>query len=288
RCEVSGLPLSLDYRIVDTPLGPSTALELEDEDARELAGLGQLGLGLDALAAFEATLAQGRGMFVVAAPRGGGKTGAYYAILDRAVRLGESVLSLERQVKRFVPGTTQLELDPNTAPIDSLLKPVPDWLGVDGPQSSATARLAADVVLAGRTVVLTVAAPDACSALLRLEMAGLPPQLSQRHVRAVLARRVVARNCSSCRVAREPHASSLARLGLPREILDELAPQIGIGCPACAETGRMGTVALAELVRPGPDGALAPFPGATPLAERARELVRAGDIPLEAVSDCLQ
>jgi hypothetical protein len=61
---------------------------------------------------------------------------------------------------------------------------------------------------------------------------------------------------------------------------------VGLGCPACADQGTQGAIALAELVRPTGDACeVVPLPGSNGLAARARELVRDGDTLLEAVAD---
>ncbi len=287
RCEVSGLPVGLDFRLLDTPLGPSVGLELEAEDAEGPAALGELGLGLEALARLEALLLEGPGLVVVAAPRRGGKTRAYLALLERAVRLGGAVLSLERAPDGRLEGATQVELAAALARGgDALLRPAPDWLGVDGPLDARAVGLVADACLAGATVVCTVTAPDAGLALARLELAGLPRDVLAGRLRAVLARRVVPRTCPRCRVPRPRSPAPLRRLGWDPRLLEELAPSLGLGCPACADTGAAGVLRLAELALPGPQG-LRPFAGGPTLAERARALVAAGDVPLEAVADLL-
>ena len=141
RYEVSGLPISMDYRVVETPLGPSVALRLEEGGQVARVGLGQLGLSLEGLAAFEAMLAERQGVVLVAGPR---HTGAYHAILERAVRLGGGVTSLERQIGRLVPGVTQLDLGlvEDQQALGRLLHPLPDWLGVDGTLDQDVLRLA--------------------------------------------------------------------------------------------------------------------------------------------------
>lgn len=272
RWEVSGLPVALDYRVVSTSLGPAVAIALEGEAAGPPPGLSALGLSLDALAAFEALLAEGRGLFVVAAPRRGGKTTAYEAVLERARRLGGAVLSLERRGRRPLAGVTQVELDGDgLLDLEALRHPPPDWLGVDDGLETGW-RLAVDVALGGGAAVVTVTAPDAGSALSRLELAGLPRGLLARHVRAVVARRVVARHCPRCRFelpgAREGESS-----------------WIGIGCPACGDAGTAGVVALAELARPGPEGAPQQLAGSAPLAVRARDLLASGEVSRAAVAD---
>ncbi|MCO5165205.1 MAG: Flp pilus assembly complex ATPase component TadA [Planctomycetes bacterium] len=285
RCEVSGLPVTLDFRILHTPLGPAVALELEGEEERPPAGLSHLGLTLDALAAFEAVLARGTGIIVVAGPRRGGKTEAYHAVLERATRIGGAVVSVERRPRRDLPGVTLLELDQAAALRDALLHPVPDWLGVDDGADEA-ARLITDVALAGGAAVVTVTAPDARTALLRLELAGIPAELARTHVRAVLARRVVPLICPRCRVACQQAKAPTRRLRLDPALLERLPRWVGLGCPACADQGTRGVLALAELVRPGPEG-LVPVADSAPLVARALELVRQGDAPVEALADLL-
>lgn len=285
RCEVSGLPVALDYRILQTPLGPSVAIELEGGDGEAPIGLSQLGLSLDGLAAFEAVLARGTGIVVLAAPRRGGKTEAYYAVLERATRIGGAVVSLERRPRRALLGVTQLDAVDVVDP-EALLHPVPDWLGVDDAADDAV-RLLVDVALAGGAVVVTVTAPDARTALQRLHLAGLTPELARTHVRAVLARRVVPRICPRCRIACQQIKAPTRRLRLDPVALERLPRWAGLGCPACADQGTDGVLALAELVRLGPAGQLVPLADSTPLARRALELATAGDAPLEALADLL-
>lgn len=293
RCEVSGLPVALDFRVLATPLGPSVAIELEGDEGQPAAGLSQLGLSLDALAAFEAVLARGTGIVVVAAPRRGGKTAAYYAILERATRIGGAVVSLERRPRQALLGVTQLDaldladLGGAADYAGALLHPVPDWLGLDDGADDAM-RLVVDVALAGGAVVVTVTAPDAHSALLRLQLAGLPAELARTHVRAVLARRVVPRVCPRCRFSCQQPKAPTRRLRLDPALLERLPRWVGLGCPACADQGTSGVLTLTELMRPGPAGELLPLPGSTPLAARALQLVREGDAPLEALADLLR
>ncbi len=273
RWEVSGLPVALDYRVVTTSLGPAVAIALEGEAFGPPPGLSALGLSLDALAAFEALLAEGRGLFVIAAPRRGGKTTAYEAVLERARRLGGAVMSLERRGRRALAGVTQVELDgDDPLDLEALRHPPPDWLGVDD-GLEVGARLAIDVALGGGAAVVTVTAPDAGSALTRLELAGIPRGLLAGHVRAVVARRVVPRNCPRCRFALPGAGPGEAE-----------SSWIGIGCPACGDTGTAGVVTLAELARPRLEG-LAQLGGSAPLAVRARDLLATGEVSRAAVAD---
>lgn len=278
RCELSGLPVQLEYRSIETPLGPSVALTLEGDPPSALS-LGRLGLDLEGLAAFEALLAERRGIVVLAAPRASERSEAYLACLERAVRLGGSVVSLERAVRRVIPGTTQLDLDPAlVGRLDAVLHPVPDWLGLDGVLDRHTLRLAVDVALSGGAVLLTLPAPDGARALDRLTLEGLPPGLVRGGVRAVLARRVVPRSCPHCRVERE------VRTGGPEPLRTSW---IGLGCAACADQGTEGTLPLAELLEPDPSG-LVPCAGTRRLTDLGADLVARGEVRVEALGDLFE
>jgi type II secretory ATPase GspE/PulE/Tfp pilus assembly ATPase PilB-like protein len=260
RYEVPGLPVDLDYRRVETPLGPSLAFSLEEPHERRALNLGQLGLSLDALAEFEAVLATGRGLLVIGAPQAHERSRAYHATLERAARLGGAVVSLERRVRRVLP-VTQLQVT-HEADLEGICSPRPDWLAIDGVLTPHSLRLALDCALAGKAAVVTVPAVDARTALGRLEFEGVPPALLQSTVSAVLVRRVLSELCPHCRFRVEEGNDAL---------------WVGLGCVACAEQGVRGELPVAELVRPTARG-LAHVRGSESLAERCRRLVAEGAV----------
>ncbi|MGE0709198.1 MAG: hypothetical protein AB7N76_19780 [Planctomycetota bacterium] len=272
RYELPGLPLRIDYRRVETPLGPALALRLEEEAPPACAALtlGGLGLSLEALATFEAALAAGRGLIVIGAPRAHERTEAYHAVLARALRLGGAVVSVERRVRRLLPAT-QIQVSAALEPgaLDALLDPRPDWLGIDGlgldgVLGREALRLGLDAVLAGGAAVVTVPALDAETALARLELDGAPRALLARAVSVVLVRRAVARACPHCRFP-----------------LDE-GRWVGLGCAACAEQGRGEPIPLAELARVDERGHAFPCAGSEPLPQRLERLAREGAVARDA------
>jgi type II secretory ATPase GspE/PulE/Tfp pilus assembly ATPase PilB-like protein len=226
-------------------------------------------------------MARGGGIVVLASPPRSGATVAYRAVLERAARIGGSILSLESPLQAPLDGVAQLELERSSrARLSELIRPAPDWLGIDAPPSPALSALAVDAAHAGSTAILTVPAPSTQAALLRLEATGLPASLLRERVACALARRVVPRICPSCRVTRQPNPSPSQRCDDDPASLSDLRPWTGIGCPACADQGTRGRLALAELTVPsGPCGPT--------LAEQARDLLRAGEVTLEAVGDLI-
>ena len=267
RWEVSGLPVELEARWLETPFGPSLHVTLSEDAPRPLP-LGHLGLAFQPLAAFEEGLTRG-GLVVIGAPREAERSAAYLGALARVARQGGEVISLERRVRHFVPGAAQLEAAELGESPRGLGAPPPDWLGIDGALRPSTLRLALDVVLAGGGALIAVPARDAETALLRLEAEGAPRALLERILTFVLARRVVRGVCPHCRFLRQPGS------------------WVGLGCPACDE-GSDGDLPLAELLSAAPGGALTPAPGSPRLREGAARLVAEGRAERAALADLLE
>jgi len=226
RWEVSGLPVELEARWIETPFGPSLHVRLSEDAPRPLP-LGHLGLGFQPLAAFEEALTQG-GLIVLGAPSARERSQAYLGALARIARLGGEVVSLEAKVHHYVTGAAQLE--PSAVrDLTQLSQPPPDWICLDGTLRPKTLRLALDVVSAGGGALITVPARDAESALLRLELEGAPRALLERLLTCAVARQVLRPVCPHCRYQRSPSQK-----------------WIGLGCPAC-DDGVTDELPIAEL-----------------------------------------
>lgn len=230
RWEVSGLPVELEARWIETPFGPSLHVRLSEDAPRPLP-LGHLGLGFQELAAFEGALARG-GLVVLGAQSARERSQAYLGALARIARHGGEVVSLERRVRHYVTGAAQLEPSA-VSDLAQLSAPPPDWICLDGTLSPETLRLALDVVAAGGGALVTVPARDAEGALLRLELEGAPRALLERLLSCALARRVLRPICPHCRYQRSPSQE-----------------WIGLGCPAC-DDGVTGELPIAELLSEG-------------------------------------
>jgi type IV pilus assembly protein PilB len=250
RWEVSGLPVELAARWIETPFGPSLHVRLSEDAPRPLP-LGHLGLGFQPLAAFERALARG-GLIVLGAQSARERSQAYLGALARIARLGGEVVSLEAKVRHYVTGAAQLEPSA-VSDLAQLSEPPPDWICLDGTLRPETLRLALDVVSAGGGALITVPARDAESALLRLELEGAPRALLDRLLSCALARQVLRPICPHCRYQRSPSQE-----------------WVGLGCPAC-DDGVTGDLPIAELLTRGS------ISGPS-LAEQLNELREAGRI----------
>jgi general secretion pathway protein E len=230
---------------------------------------------LDDLGHDEATLARLRtalerrhGVWLVAAPRGEGKTDTLQALARERTASGQRVVALTR---------------PSSTLLDDALAQDPDLLVVDEPGTPEAMAVLLDEVLQGRAVVLGLAAPDPWSALVRLERLGWPAAVLAHAVRGVLAQHLLRLNCPSCSRPMAP-----ARSGQPPSVR-------GLGCAACDHTGHMGrqvvsrwlalSPALAELLasRATPHAwqTAAAREGYTGLQDATRDWVSAGLVSLE-------
>jgi len=232
-------------------------------------GLDELGHRCRHAAATAALAATRPRPVAVVSPPGAGKSETLQALGRELGAGGQRILLLERPTLSALAGA--LEQDPDHLLIDEL----------DTPEVAA--RLS-DEALSGRPVVLSVAAPDPWSALLRLERLGLSVSVLALTLKGALVQSLLRLNCPSCSRPLAP-----VRTGQPASVR-------GAGCPDCDHTGQVGrqvisrwlawTPPLADLLTttPVPHRALqaaASREGYTGLQDAALEWVTAGLVSLE-------
>ena len=102
--------------------------------------------------------------------------------------------------------------------------------------------------LTGHKVLSTFHTEDSVGALVRLIQMDIEPFLISSTITAILAQRLVRRQCQHCRVDYQPTAMEIRALSLPREELQSFSLTKGRGCPACHYTGYRGRVGVFELL----------------------------------------
>ena len=101
-----------------------------------------------------------------------------------------------------------------SAALRSMLRQAPNIIMVGEIRDKETAEIAINAALTGHMVFSTLHTNDAPSAVSRLIDIGIKPFLVAAAVRAVLAQRLVRRNCHSCRVPFEHDEKLLNSLGI--------------------------------------------------------------------------
>ncbi|MEX8494858.1 ATPase, T2SS/T4P/T4SS family [Sphaerotilus sp.] len=176
-------------------------------------GLDELGHDSGTLERLRHSLQLAHGLWLVVSPPGAGKSETLQALGRELGACGQRVLRLVR---------------PTVPELASALAQDPDRLLIDELDTPEAAARLVDEALSGRPVVLSVAAPDPWSALMRLERLGVSAPVLAVTLKGVLMQSLLRLNCPSCS---RPVASWHA--GQPPSVR-------GTGCQDCDHTGHMG------------------------------------------------
>jgi len=188
-------------------------------------GLDELGHDSGTLEQMRQALQLAHGLWLVVSPPGAGKSATLHALGQELGVGGQRVLWLER---------------PTVSELADALAQDPDRLLIDELDTPEVAAHLADAVLAGRPVVLGMAAPNPWSALVRLERLGLSAQVRAATLQGMLVQSLLRLNCPSC-----SRPEALARAGQPPSVR-------GAGCPDCGHTGHLGRQVISHWLAPPP------------------------------------
>jgi type IV pilus assembly protein PilB len=111
-----------------------------------------------------------------------------------------------------------------------------------------SADVAIQCALTGHKVLTTFHAEDSVGALVRLLQMDIEPFLIASTITAVLAQRLVRRQCVHCRTEHVPTAMEVRALSLARDELAGFSLTKGAGCPVCHYTGDHGRIGVYELL----------------------------------------
>ncbi len=253
RLKLGGRSVDLRVSTLPTQFGESVVLRVLDQSAVRLE-LNQLGLPPAVLAGVEAAIARPNGIFIVTGPTGCGKTTTLYSCLKQLNQPDTKLLTVEDPVEYEIDGVMQVPVN-NTAGLSfaralrTFLRQDPDIVMVGEIRDAETARIAIQASLTGHLVLTTLHTNDAPSAITRLVDMGIEPFLLASTLEAVLAQRLVRRNCPSCRTAYVPSPETVAALGIPAGSGPQPVFQRGQGCQACEGTGFQGRMGIFEFLR---------------------------------------
>ncbi|HQQ75063.1 MAG TPA: ATPase, T2SS/T4P/T4SS family, partial [Pseudomonadales bacterium] len=174
-----------------------------------------------------------------------------------------------------VDGLMQIQVNPVIGytfarALRHILRHDPDVIMVGEIRDLETARMAVESSLTGHIVLSTLHTNSASTSVTRLIEMGIPPYLVNTSLLAILAQRLVRRNCQYCMVEETVPEEVREVLGIgPDEQFFH-----GAGCEHCHKTGYHGRMAVYEL--------LTVTPGLRKLIEPD---AAAADIERQAVSD---
>ncbi len=242
-----------DFRLSTTPtfFGESIVMRILDQQ-KILLKLIDLGLEDENLSVFENIINSPFGIVLITGPTGSGKTTTLYAALNEIKSLENKILTVEDPIEYQLPLVQQVQVNEKVgfsffAALKSFLRQDPDVIMVGEIRDMETLNAAAQASLTGHLVFSTLHTNDAPSAISRMVQMGLEPYLIADSLLAVVAQRLVRKNCEYCKVEYKPHKNLLAKV----------APYVGAnplfykgkGCPKCNMSGYNGRLMIVEILQ---------------------------------------
>ena len=250
--EVEGRPV--DIRVASTAVvgGEKVVMRLLDK-SRPLFDLEQLGMPPDTAGRYSSMIHAPYGMVICAGPTGGGKTTTLYASLGELNTPDRNIMTIEDPVEYTFDSINQIQINEQAGVtfaggLKSILRQDPDIILVGEIRDVDTARIAVQSALTGHLVLSSLHATESVSALYRLLDMGIEAFLIASSVTAVVAQRLVRRNCPNCL---EPYQPSTEEMAFLRSVggsqpFEKL--QHGAGCHLCAHTGYLERTGVYELL----------------------------------------
>src|SRR3954452_8480769 len=244
----------VDIRVASTAVvgGEKVVMRLLDK-SRPLFALEQLGMPADTAELYSSLIRAPYGMVVCAGPTGGGKTTTLYASLGELNTPDRNIMTIEDPVEYTFDSINQIQINEQAGVtfatgLKSILRQDPDVILVGEIRDVDTARIAVQSAMTGHLVLSSLHATESVAALYRLLDMGIEAFLIASSVTAVVAQRLVRRNCPNCLEPHHPSAEELAFLSTVggSEPFREL--KHGAGCHLCAHTGYLERTGVYELL----------------------------------------
>jgi type II secretory ATPase GspE/PulE/Tfp pilus assembly ATPase PilB-like protein len=224
---------------------------------RLLAGAGPL-LRLEALGFNPTTVQQVRrlfnksyGIILIVGPTGSGKTTTLYAALRELNRLERNVLTVEDPVEYRLSFVKQTQVNEKAGyefalAARSFMRQDPDVMLLGEIRDEETAQMAVRAAITGHLVLSTLHTNDAATAIPRLLDLKVDAFLLSSALVAVLAQRLVRKNCKYCS---EEYVLSGEEQELFRmHKIEQNTGKRGVGCSKCGNSGFSGRVSICEVL----------------------------------------
>ncbi len=295
---------SIDVRLSTMPVqyGESVVMRLLDQSSGVLT-MAQTGMPVDIQTRLRYQISRPHGMILVTGPTGSGKTTTLYGVLNELNEPGKKIITVEDPVEYRLPRINQVQVSSKIGlsfsnVLRTTLRQDPDIMMIGEMRDHETVEIGLRGALTGHLVLSTLHTNDAISSALRLTDMGAPGYLVASSLRAVIAQRLVRKNCEHCKSQHILDQSELSWLThIAGKNLSEHTFYKGIGCQRCQQTGMTGRVGVFELLEIDDDMAQAMrkdapddfiqaaknSDGFEPLAKAALQFALDGVIPVSEV-----
>lgn len=250
RIRIKDKSQSVDLRVSIIPVqyGESIVIRILNKN-EGLRSISEIGFKPSDQDKFIDLLKRSYGIILVTGPTGSGKSTTLYAALQEVAKDRVNVITVEDPIEYELSNTRQIQINPAInfgfpQALRHILRHDPDVIMIGEMRDVETCKIAVESALTGHLVFSTLHTNDAPSALVRLMEIGIAPYLIRSAVIAVLAQRLVRRNCPNC--LEEEVVSTLMRKNLALDEDEKF--YCGTGCKSCRRTGFKGRLAIYELL----------------------------------------
>ena len=279
RIGYHGSVVDLRISVIPTVDGESVVIRILNTNMG-LKSISDIGFSVRDERLFTDLLHRSNGIILVTGPTGSGKSTTLYAALCEIIKQNVNVITVEEPVEYHINGIEQIQVNNVTGltfakALRHILRHDPDVIMIGEIRDQETAKIAVESALTGHIVLSSLHTNNAPSAITRLMEIGIQSYLLNASVLAVLAQRLIRRNCPHCIAEEEILPTSREALKLmPDEVFYR-----GRGCDRCNQTGYIGRLAVYELLLVTPELRLLIKPEANEEVLR-QQAIRDGMIPL--------
>jgi general secretion pathway protein E/type IV pilus assembly protein PilB len=251
QTNIGGKAIDLRVSCLPTNHGESIVMRILDKEGLRL-GLPELGFFTDDQQTFERLIGLPDGIILVTGPTGSGKTTTLYSCLHFINRPDRKIITVEDPVEYQLAGINQVQVSEVVgltfaAALRSILRQAPNVIMLGEIRDLETASIAINASLTGHLVFSTLHTNDAPSAVTRLIDIGVKPFLVASSTRALMAQRLVRRNCKKCTAPATPTEAELRSLNIDKAAASEANFMKGKGCGDCGKTGHRGRFGIFEI-----------------------------------------
>ena len=223
---------------------------------KKIAELGLLDSQLEAMN----KLTESRGVVLLAAPSGNGRTTMLYAVMKMHDAYTSNVQTVEYEAEAALEGVRQVIFNQGedhdyATTVRSILRRDPDVVGVAELPDVNTAKEVSKADLERARVYLSLKADGALQALQIYAKSVADPKSVASGLEGVVACKLMRQLCENCRVPFQPPADMLKKLGLPADKVKQLykkggqvlirnKPEV---CPVCGGAGYFGQTGAFEV-----------------------------------------
>lgn len=222
---MDGKKRELQLTTAGTTAGETVTVEVEPKKRYELK-IDQVGFAPDQLEVVESAIADPSGIVLVAAPKGHGHTALLYAILRKHDAFLTHIQTVERSPAADMEGITQnpcgSAAGDEAKQVNWVASQEPDILMVDKLEDPKSAMDIIKFAGAGKRAYIGMRAGGVFEALQAWRTLVGDDKLALKHLRLIIAGRLVRKLCSACKMDYNPDPDTLRKLNMPPERVGKL------------------------------------------------------------------